>query len=398
MTITAEAKPTNPLAITVAYYISFIVLGLVTGAEGPSLPKLADHTASSLDQISLIFVFASLGYLAGSFLAGQGYDRFAGHRIMSGALVAIGLTTLLLPLAGNLALLLLVFFCLGLAMGGLDVGGNTLLVWLHGGAVGPFMNGLHFFFGVGAFVAPLILAQVLAATGDIHWVYWLCTLMCLPLAVWFWFLPEPPHLQAGVQADTAFPVFPVVLVVALFILYVGLETGFGGWVYTYALTLGLGDTITAAYLTSAFWGSFTVGRLLGVWVSGRARPQTILFLDLGGCLASVAVIMLWRGSTAALWIGSLGLGVFMASIFPTILMLAGERMPVSGAITGWFLVGSGTGNMLLPWLIGQAFVFTGPQAMPVIVLVDIAAFLLVLVYFLAGPGRRILQPAGGGQS
>ena len=165
----------------------------------------------------------------------------------------------------------------------------------------------------------------------------------------------------------------------------GLETGFGGWVYTYAFTLGLGNTITAAYLTSAFWGSFTIGRLLGVWVAGRARSQTILLLDLFGCLASVAVIMIWRQSALALWIGSLGLGVFMASIFPTLMMLAGERMRVSGAITGWFLVGSGAGNMLLPWLIGQAFVFTGPQAMPVIVVVDIAAFLAVLVYFLARP-------------
>jgi fucose permease len=75
----------------------------------------------------------------------------------------------------------------------------------------------------------------------------------------------------------------------------------------------------------------------------------------------------------------------MASIFPTILMLAGERMRISGAITGWFLVGSGAGSMLLPWLIGQAFVLTGPQAMPSIITVDIVAFLLVLIYFVLQP-------------
>ncbi|MGZ9165228.1 MAG: hypothetical protein ACXW4U_08640, partial [Anaerolineales bacterium] len=76
-----------------------------------------------------------------------------------------------------------------------------------------------------------------------------------------------------------------------------------------------------------------------------------------------------------------GLGLSMASIFPTFLMLAGERMQVTGAMTGWFLVGSGGGSMLLPWLIGQIFVRTGPQAMTTVLLIDIAAILLVLLLF-----------------
>jgi FHS family Na+ dependent glucose MFS transporter 1 len=384
-------KHVNPLVITLVYYLSFIVFGLVSAAEGPSLPTLARHTASALDQLSLIFVFVSLGYLVGSFLSGQAYDRFPGHRLMALSLALIGASAVLIPAAGSLWLLLLAFFLLGLATGALDVGCNTLLLWVHGEKVGPFMNGLHFFFGVGALISPLILAQVLSITGDIHWLFWMCALACVPLVVWLWFLPEPPaaaHAANGVNAP--FPVFPVVLLVVLFILYVGLEMGFGNWLYTYALTLKLGTEISAAYLTSALWGAFTLGRLLGVWTAARARSQTILFMDLTGCLASAAVILLWRESALALWIGSIGLGLCMASIFPTILMLAGERMRVTGAITGWFLVGSGAGNMILPWLIGQVFVGTGPQAMPVIVLVDIIALLLVLVYFVT---QRVGLPA-----
>ena len=382
MTIQTGSKPFNPLGITVAYYLAFIVLGFIVGVEGPSLPTLAGHTTSALNQISLIFVFVSLGYLMGSFLGGQAYDRFPGHRIMAIALLVIGSTAFLVPVIATLWLLLLVFFVLGLATGIVDVGGNTLLLWVHGEKVGPFMNGLHFFFGIGAFVAPLILARVLDASGNILWVFWLSSLVCLPLALWFWILPEPQHIHASGQASEPFPVVPVVLVVLMFVIYVGLETGFGNWVYTYALTLGMGTSITSAYLTSAFWGSFTAGRLLGVWVSTRARSQTILFIDLFGCLASAVVVILWKDSGLALWIGTIGLGLFMASIFPTIMMFAGERMRVSGAITGWFLVGSGAGNMFLPWLIGQAFVFTGPQAMPLIVLADILVFLFVLAFFI----------------
>ena len=50
---------------TAAYYLAFILLGLTVAADGPALLKLAEHTSSTLDQISLIFFFGSLGYLLG---------------------------------------------------------------------------------------------------------------------------------------------------------------------------------------------------------------------------------------------------------------------------------------------------------------------------------------------
>jgi hypothetical protein len=51
----------------------------------------------------------------------------------------------------------------------------------------------------------------------------------------------------------------------------------------------------------------------------------------------------------------------------TTMMLAGERMQVTGAMTGWFLTGSSLGGMSLPWGIGQAFVRFGARSMPLLV-------------------------------
>lgn len=382
MTTTVGSNSSQRWLATIAYYIAFVLLGATTAASGPSLPKLAEHTSSGLDRISLIFVFGSLGYLLGSYFGGRAYDRVPGHKLMALALLALGLASALIPLAPALSLLLLAMLLAGLASGIVDVGSNTLLLWTHGRSAGPFMNGLHFFFGVGSFLAPLLLAQVLILTGDIHWLFWSVAIVCLPITVWFWFLPEPsPHSSDAERTAAAFPVLPVVLLVILFFLYVGLELGFANWIYTYALSLGLGDAITAAYLTSGFWGAFTFGRLLGIWISSRVRSQTILFADLVGCVLSTLVIMLWRESSLALWIGTVGLGLSMASVFPTILILAGERMHITGAMTGWFLVGSGAGSMLLPWLIGQIFVATGPRTMTLVLLIDTTALLLGLLIF-----------------
>lgn len=383
---------THRLIATAAYYLSFIILGLTTAASGPSLLKLAEHTSSPLDIISLIFVFSSLGYLIGSYFGGRAYDRFSSHRLMSMTLVVMAVTCVFIPLSQSLGILLLSMFLNGFAAGILDVGCNTLLLWTHGEKAGPFLNGLHFFFGVGSLLAPLMFAQVLLETGDIHWLYWIFAIVSIPIALWLWFLPEPKHGMTEETKSAPFPALPVLVMAVLFFLYVGLELGFGNWIYTYALTLNLETDITAARLTSAFWGSFTFGRLLGVWISTRMRSKPILSMDVIGCAISIVVIMLWRSSNLALWAGTIGLGISMASIFPTLIMLAGERMQITGTITGRFLVGSGAGSMLLPWLIGQVFVFTGPQAMTTVLLLALISFLLVLLLFINLRTQPILEP------
>src|SRR5688572_24703345 len=294
MTSAIKSANLHPWIATIAYYLSFIILGASTAATGPSLPKLAEHTSSGLDRISLIFVFGSLGYLIGSYFGGRAYDRVPGHKLMAIAVLGLALVTALIPIAPALWLLLLAMFLSGLASAIVDVGCNTLLLWTHGKNAGPFMNGLHFFFGVGSFIAPLILASVLIQTGDIYWLFWFVAIACLPIAIWSWFLPQPAtHTEAQEGINAPFPVLPVFLIVILFVLYVGLELGFANWIYTYALSLRLGDAVTSAYLTSGFWGAFTLGRLLGVWVSTRARPRMILYADLLGCAISTIIIMLW---------------------------------------------------------------------------------------------------------
>lgn len=367
---------------TAAYYLAFILLGLTVAADGTTLPKLAEHTSSTLDQISLIFIFGSLGYLVGSYIGGRIYDRVPGHRFMSGVLVFLGIIIALMPIVSSLWVLMTVVLILGLAKGALDVGCNTLLLWVHNETVGPFMNGLHAFFGVGSWIAPLIFVQVMLVTGDIYWVYWFFAVAAFPIAIWIWNLPSPPARPVPDHHENAsLPILPVAIMVLCFVLYVGGEAGYGAWIYTYAFKLKFGTEVTAAGFTSAFWGSFTLGRLLGIWVSMRARSITILALDFAGCLVSLGLIFFFNESVTFLWIGTILFGISQASIFPTFLTLAEERMHVTGTITGWFLVGAGLGSMILPWLIGQAFVRIGPGAMIGIILANTILNVLMLFVF-----------------
>ncbi len=384
---------TQKYTITAAYFLSFTLLGLTIGVEGPALLTLASHTSSSISAISSTFFFGSLGYLLGSYFSGRLYDRIPGNRFMAMMLGVIAVFLVFVPVTRSLTTLVIVFTILGAAKGALDVGCNTLLLWLHHEKVGPYMNGLHAFFGVGAFIAPLIMARVLAVTGDIHWVYWSFALLALPILAMLWSLPSPlARAVPEEHQDAPFPILPVTIMVICFTIYVGMEIGYGNWIYAYAFKRGMGTEITANYLTSAFWGFFTLGRLIGIWISTRLRPLSILYLDFAGCIISLGLILLFRESTSILWAGTVLLGLSFASIFPTLLALAEERIHITGTITGWFLVGGSIGGMTIPVGIGIAFEKIGPTTMLDIVSLSTLLNLGFIILFT----RLRLNPGGAG--
>ncbi|OGB91649.1 MAG: hypothetical protein A2Z31_09360 [candidate division NC10 bacterium RBG_16_65_8] len=372
--IDPSAGRRQALLKTVGYYAAFIALGLASASLGPTLPGLAENTRSRVSEIGSLFAARSLGYLAGSLVGGRLYDRIPGHPVMAAGLLLMAGMMGLAPVVSQLWMLGAAILILGLAEGALDVGGNTLLVWVHRDEVGPFMNGLHFFFGLGAFLSPLIIAQVLLRGGDLVRAYWTLAVLLLPAVFWLprFSSPAAPEMSTGRAADKVNGRL-VALIVVFFFLYTGAEIAFGGWIYSYAVALRLSSDAVAAYLTSTFWGSLTLGRLLAVPLAVRFPSRSILLIDCIGCLTSLAILLLGSHSLWATFVGTCGVGLSMASIFPAALSLAQGRMRITGQVTGWFFVGASAGGMVLPWLIGQFFESAGPRATMVILLVDIVA-------------------------
>jgi FHS family Na+ dependent glucose MFS transporter 1 len=384
------------MTTTAGYYAAFIALGMVAASLGPTLPWLADNTKTQLGQISLLFTARSVGYFLGSIMGGRFYDRVPGHLLFATMLVAMAACMAVIPLTSIFWLLVAILLLLGIGEAYVDVGGNAMLVWVHGREVGPYMNALHFFFGVGAFLSPIIIAWVIAWSDGITWAYWLLALLIVPVALYMTRLVSPAAPTKSVDGVEIQVNYVLVGLSALFMsLVVGAEVSFGGWIYTYAVALDLASVRNAAYLTSAFWGALTLGRLIGIPIAARFRPRSILLVDLIGCVASVLVILVFSASTAMVWIGAAGLGFFMASIFPTVLSWAERRMTMSGFVTSWFLVGASVGAMTLPWIIGQLFETIGPQVTMMLILADLVVALAVFSVLMAygGEPRVIEGPA-----
>jgi FHS family Na+ dependent glucose MFS transporter 1 len=368
--------------------MAFIGLGLVGAVLGPTLPYLAKLTQSSISQISLLFVARSLGYLMSSVLGGYLFDRLSGHPLMAITLVGLGISLLLTPFVSLLWVLITILFLTGISQGIIDVGGNTLIVWLHGKNVGPYLNALHMFYGVGTFLAPVIIAQAVLISGSINWGYWVIAAFVILPALQLFSLPSQPIPTKKPGINAAQSKGFLVFLAALFIFcYSSFANIFGGWIFSYVVRLGLTSEANAAYITSMFWGAFTVGRLISIPVATRFRPNSILLGDLVGCLLSTGIILKWPTSIEAIWIGAAGLGLSAASLFPTTVTLVEGRMQITGSVTSRFVIGSALGAMITPWIVGQFFEVTGPQMVIYSVFITIAAGLGVF-FFLRRETKR----------
>lgn len=357
-------RASSPLAMTqtLTYYAAFIALGLTTASLGPTLLGLQAQTGSTLGEISFLFTARAFGYLIGSFIGGRLYDRLPGHRTMAAATLATALLLASVPMLSLLSVLIAVLLAIGFTEGVIDVGGNTLIVWVHRERVAPYMNGLHLFFAIGAFLSPLLIAWAILLTNNFGWGYWLLALLLVPVIIRLLPLPSPQPIVSHQERASARPNYLLVALFAAFMMLIsGAEASFGGWIFTYTVKTNLTDADTAAYVNAAFWGAFLLGRAASIPIAARVRPRVIIVADLLVAFAGIAVMLLLPFSAPALWLGTILFGLGVASAFPTMLTFAGRHMVITGAVTGWFFVGASIGGMTLPWVIGQLFESVSPE-------------------------------------
>jgi len=350
---------------TTGYFGAAFALGAVLASLGPTLPYLADLVGASVGQIGFVFSTRSLGYLIGSFIGGRLYDRLSSHRVMAFMLLVMLIAMASIPRVPVMWLLGLAMLVVGFGLGAVDVGGNAMITWTHGARSGPYLNGLYFFAGLGGILAPIIAAQIFAWGGGITWAYWGVALLILPPLLWLPAIPSPSGALHAARQEVKPQVdyLLITLFGLLFFLYVGVEVSYGGWIFTYSLARHLGSERTASILTSAFWLAITLGRLIAIPLSARLKPLMIIATNLVGIIASLAVMLNWPQSSLAVWVGSLGVGLSLASLFPTTFSFAERNLTITGKLTGMLWAAGSAGGILIPWLVGQAMDNYGPLAM-----------------------------------
>jgi FHS family Na+ dependent glucose MFS transporter 1 len=369
--------------ISLTYFAAFIVLGMTAASLGPTLTGLAGQILVSLDEISILFSVRALGYLAGVFFGGRTYDRWAGHPLMAAALFMMALPLGLVPSMSTLAGLGVLLFIVGIGEGLLDVGGNTLLVWRLGDRAGPSINALHFFFGLGAVLAPMLVGWVLIQGVRPAWVYWIMAGLILPWGLILLTQPSPrAQAEAPEAAETRVNLRILLPVVFTFSMIVAAEVGFSGWIFAYMTETGLGSEANAAFLTSAFWLAFMMGRLIAMPFSDKKFARRVLSLGVIGGMLSLIAMLLWANSLIALWSGTIVFGLALAPLFAALFTHASRLHRASGRLTSYYFLGGILGSSSVPWIIGQLFERPGPQILLwlTLLVLSLGGILLIIIF------------------
>src|SRR5262245_46212131 len=179
----------------VLYLAAFIAIGATFAVLGPALTLLREQVGTDVGGIGIIFTAQGAGYLVGALFFSRAYDRGLGHRLMSASLFIAAGALLVVPLVNTLAGLCAVLFVVGLSTSTVDVGGNTLIVWRGGPSTGSWMSALHFSFGLGALMSPVLVYLSQVSRDDVALACWVIAGYSVVVAIAARFVkaPLPPR-------------------------------------------------------------------------------------------------------------------------------------------------------------------------------------------------------------
>jgi FHS family Na+ dependent glucose MFS transporter 1 len=313
-----------------------------------------------------------------------------------------------IPHITSAPILLAIFVINQIGMGALESGSNMFILHLWGKETTPFMQALHFMFGAGSLISPLIAVPFLVekdedvdlhpndagnhtTTGevfhpeDINLVPPYCIIAAALVAnavfgfvVWRLFPETPAHpsrevanessrnsVEKGVVKTSechpltnhyqAWKIAVIILTLCFMHIYLGLEISFGSFMTTFAVKSGLGlSKADGAHLTTMFWSTFTLFRIM-----------TVFYLDIVGLelniFASMLVILIANaflipfGSTSVpmLWAGCAIIGVGISSVWACVYGFLEEHFTLSPIVSALMIVAAVLGEFVFPVVISS---------------------------------------------
>ena len=425
---TTQNLDTLKKCISAANCLCFLGVGVSLALAGPTLPTLAANLNATVSDLAYIIPVRSTGYLTGSIIGGILFEKMNSFVFLAISMAICSIGLFIVPFAPSVIGLAGILSAGGLSMGLLDTGGNVLILQLWGDSSGPYLQALHFFFAIGATLAPIVAnpfiidfnetnttetfnINVTTTAGTLHidmnnntsssssgqsafpevaWAYIIGGIYCMMISMVFVFFAIffRSLINISEQKDTIkneglqFRMQMITMLFIFFLLYVGMEVTFGVYIFTFASSyLGYSKEAASA-LNAVFWGGFCVGRFLAIFAARLLSTTSLIRLDLiGGLLFSIAlfctVYLHWISEMV--WIATAGFGAFIASIFPCGVAWGEQYITINGRMASALVVGGALGEMILPLIVGMNIETDPLSFMYMVIGCSTAAFLLYIV-------------------
>ena len=333
---------TSAKALTFAAYASFVPIGIATVLLGPMLPTLSARWSLNYSQAGALFTAQYLASTLAVALSGVLVSRW-GFRF--------AIKTGLLLMSAGVGLLLtgpkvLGIFCIGAYGGGLGLAvpaANLLVAEVNPGRRSATLNLLNFCWSAGAVACPFLVA----AAVKVHQVP-----LFLGAVAGFALL-----MAIGIAAMKTGLAIPwghgsLLMLAALFFLYVGVENGFGGWVASYAKSLGNLTPAMALMTPSFFYAAMLLGRILAPMLLRLADEIRLVQIGLLVACAGMGGLVLSHGLRGVVVSACLA-GMGLSYVYPITISLLSVKFGTASARLGSVMFTlSNIGGGLMPWMVG----------------------------------------------
>ena len=362
----------------------FFVSGASSVLMGNLMPFLREAYNISYVQAGFLMSLPSWGNLASIFITGY-LPTYIGRRkivLMTACWMAVAFSLITFGIGGA-ALLSLACVMIGVARGGNTNFSNTMMSTLPGKKAAIGYNLLHGAFAVGAVLSPLVLIACTSGSG-MGWRFMTggIVLLCLAQLVVYatMKLPAENITKSIRQVDRSFlKNRRFWLGGAILFFYISTEYAIVNWLVTYFKDTGILSAEVSQLMTSLLWVVIFIGRMIGAALVGKVSRKIILVVDGVGLMVCFLVVFFSR-SQLPIFLGIMGVGLFMATIYTSALALGTERMRGNDlGVSTMILVGS-TGGIITPAVVGMVAEEAGIQmGMGVVVAVTVLLLLAILV-------------------
>jgi fucose permease len=321
---------------------------------GPMLPILsARWLLTDARSGSLIFAqfFSSM---FGMFCSGVLVERRGYRFTFIAGLVLMGLGMALLT--SGPWLLGIVSVCIfGFGHGVTTPAGNLRTAEINPGGSASALNLINAVWGLGAVSSPFLIAFAQRAHRISIFLYGTAAALLVLQMAFALVRFEPDKRVISTQSPSHGKIWTgrlLPLICALFFIYVGTETSFGGWIASYARRLESGQHSLWAMMPSFYWGALLAGRLLAPFALRFTRETTVATAGLVLSLLGGTAIVAAHGMELLI-VGSVLAGLGLATIFPiSVSLLPGWFGESVNRASGAVFASGNTGGAALPWVVG----------------------------------------------
>ncbi|MCL2233143.1 MAG: MFS transporter [Treponema sp.] len=343
--------------ILAVVYANFIVLGMADGTFGIAWPYVRESMGQPLGQAGIVMIVGAFFYALASSRLGRLSKYLSLEKLdfIGTAVLAAGF--LGKAFAPNFTVFVLMSVFTGIGTGLIDSSLNSFMVKSFSSR---HLNWLHCFWGLGASISPIIMTQmILTLTWRAGYASIAAVQGTVAFIVLFVILKgafkkveknQEESLHSNHNRQYLTKKRHIVIAVASFFLYSGIEHSIGFWISSILLeSRGMVLEVVGMY-PAVYFASIAGGRMVFGFFANKFSNSVIIRFGYSLAFAGIAILYL---TGSILGMALIGLG--FAPIFPCFMHATSSRFgpKILTRLVGYQIAAAGAGVAVLSPLVGQ---------------------------------------------